>query len=110
VVLLEREVLVGEDALRVAAAAHVDADARVAVPGDVGMRERVPLRGSLAPASTGSHRRAASRVPSVSGIQTGSRRSTARGNALTVVTAPHYTGTRPARCAAQIRRFEPGET
>ena len=50
VVLLEGEVLVGENALRVAAAAHVDAHARVAVPGDVGMRERVPLRGSLAPA------------------------------------------------------------
>ena len=50
VVLLQREVLVGEHALRVAAAAHVDADARVAVPGDVGMRERVPLRGPLAPA------------------------------------------------------------
>ncbi len=50
VVLLEREVLVGENAIRVAAAAHVDADARVAVSGDVGMRERVPLRGPLAPA------------------------------------------------------------
>ena len=54
--------------------------------------------------------RAASRVPSFSGIQTGSRRSIARGNALTVVTAPHYTGsrrvTRSAGRAAQIGRSE----
>ena len=46
----------------------------------------------LVSAPTGSHMCAASRVPSLSGIQTGSRRSTARGNTLTVVTAPHYTG------------------
>ena len=50
VVLLEREVLVGEDAVRVPAAAHVDPDAGVAVPGDVGMGQRVPLRGEVAPA------------------------------------------------------------
>jgi hypothetical protein len=36
--------------------------------------------------------RAASRVPSLSGIQTGSRRSTDRGKVATVVTTPHYTG------------------
>ena len=50
VVLLEREVLVGEHAVRVPAAALVDAHAGVAVPGDVGVRERVPLRREVAPA------------------------------------------------------------
>ena len=43
-------------------------------------------------ASAGRQIRAASRVPSLSGIQTGSRRSTDRGKLATVVTAPHYTG------------------
>ena len=58
--------------------------------------------------------RAASRVPSFSGIQTGSRRSIARGKALTVVTAPHYTGSAGALrgvgpAARQIGRSEPEE-
>ena len=43
------------------------------------------------PASVGSHTRAARRVPSLSGIQTGSSRWIARGNVVTVVTASHYT-------------------
>ena len=44
------------------------------------------------PASAGSHTRAARRVPSLSGIQTGSSRWIVRGKAVTVLTAPHYTG------------------
>ena len=50
VVLLEREVLVGEHAIRVPAPAHVDPHAGVAVSRDVGMGQRVPLRREVAPA------------------------------------------------------------
>ena len=87
VVLLLREVLVVEQPVRVAAAAEVDAHARVAVVGEVrvvalvarGERVALAVREVLEDAGTGagssgSHSRAASRVPSDSGIQTWSTR------------------------------------
>src|SRR5262249_28765834 len=99
IILLLLCVLVGQQATRLAATAKIDANAGVAVAGQIGMRERVPLVSPVALAigeifqdrgnrvllaSSGSQMRAASVVPSFNGIHLCSITRTVRGNVVTI--------------------------
>ena len=112
VVLFLLGVLVEQQARRFAAAANVDANAGVAVTGQIGMGQRVPLVGAVAlavgqifqdrrnrilSASSGSQMRAASVVPSFNGINMCSITRTALGKVVTI-TADHSMIAAACRC------------